>query len=272
MEFEEKLKLIQPWLCTMFGDGNVPQFEICERTVNYMYELMSRCQTKENHTALEIKDLNRKKIEYEAEAKRLHKIISTMDLSYLSDVDEHLKVLTDVAESLKLSDVSETHFMLGLETLKMELFSKTRLFRQQQKLSRKIQTEIETMQSKCTALEKTLLDLEQQARRVGPKLKKRTKETRTISSKSEDYRIAIQNFKEEMNAPYTDHGTLVEKSKMLSSLEEKLAPLNKQLDSYCSLPPDMSSAKVKIEELKRDIESVESALSDAIDQMHIGSQ
>lgn len=48
-----------------------------------------------------------------------------------------------------------------------------------------------------------------------------------------------------------------------------MKPLKDKLEGYHSLPPDISQAKVKVEEAKGQLETLEKQLSVSIDTLHL---
>ncbi|KAL8575393.1 hypothetical protein ACOMHN_000009 [Nucella lapillus] len=65
------------------------------------------------------------------------------------------------------------------------------------------------------------------------------------------------------------HENLVKKAQALQKLEEELEQSKKKLQDFHDLPVDISQAKVKLVELRREVGLMESQLSRKIDAMKL---
>ncbi|GFO30148.1 HAUS augmin-like complex subunit 1 [Plakobranchus ocellatus] len=58
---------VKSWLHEIFGDEQVPEFEINQQTIEYLYQLSQETRQHDGHLQLVTKDLQQKAAEYNAE-------------------------------------------------------------------------------------------------------------------------------------------------------------------------------------------------------------
>lgn len=94
-----------------------------------------------------------------------------------------------------------------------------------------------------------------------------------LKAKSEEFRFGIKAAEEQLSARGMDaslsHQSLVALSEKLARLKQQTIPLKKKLESYLDLMPNPSLAQVKIEEAKRELDSIEAELTRRVDMMEL---
>jgi len=114
-----------------------------------------------------------------------------------------------------------------------------------------------------------LQESEEFAKQEDPAVIKKADIVTFLQTKSHGYLRSIQDLTRQMQADGVDpsiyHASLKTKSDDLEILNEKLLAVKSKLDSYHELPPDISLAKVKIEEAKRELASLQAELSSFVD-------
>ncbi|XP_051498675.1 HAUS augmin-like complex subunit 1 [Apus apus] len=86
-----------------------------------------------------------------------------------------------------------------------------------------------------------------------------------LSRKSVDIGSRIRAAEEQITATGLDrsltHEALMSLSEKVAGLQQETASLQKKLESYLNLPPSLPLARVKIEEVKRELRVVEAVLT-----------
>ncbi|XP_053427783.1 HAUS augmin-like complex subunit 1 isoform X2 [Nycticebus coucang] len=94
-----------------------------------------------------------------------------------------------------------------------------------------------------------------------------------LKAKSEEFRYGIKTAEEQLSARGMDaslsHQSLVALSEKLAELKRQTIPLKRKLGSYLDLMPNPSLAQVKIEEAKRELDSIEAELTKKVDMMEL---
>merc|ERR1712178_230692 len=122
---------------------------------------------------------------------------------------------------------------------------------------------------KSNELHKVLEGLEEQAIRQAPAQADKVKNSRFLEKKAEHYRNLVRKLQVELNQTGMDrslfHSKLVKRAEELEELKKRLQPMRAKLDSYQALPPDVSLAKVKVEEAKAELAAIEGELTKHMD-------
>lgn len=272
----EKHQEVQLWLEKLYGGDQVPDYELNETTVSTLHDLMRKNEKRDTDMQLIIEDLRQKADEYNGEGRRLEKILRSIGLTSTSLSQSGVmsqRTLVNLALLLQIKDSSESSYMLGLEKLQDELYKTEDCRQMEQRTTEKLIDKTKTAILKYNSLKKALEVLEQQSDSQHPETEKRAKTTGFLHSKSKEYKNSIHHYQNLLSKSGVDpalyHGELVKTSEELKALEEQLAPKRSKLQTYHSLPPDVSLTKVKVEELKQKLVSMEAELSKKIDLMHM---
>uniref|UniRef100_A0A7N9CEJ6 HAUS augmin like complex subunit 1 n=1 Tax=Macaca fascicularis TaxID=9541 RepID=A0A7N9CEJ6_MACFA len=185
----------------------------------------------------------------------------------------YLNALVDSSVALETKDTSLASFIPAVNDLT------SNLFRTKSK-SEEIKIELEKLEKNLTAtlvLEKCLqedvkkAELHQSIERA--KVDNRRQNMDFLKAKSEEFRFGIKAAEEQLSARGMDaslsHQSLVALSEKLARLKQQTIPLKKKLESYLDLMPNPSLARVKIEEAKRELDSIEAELTRRVDMMEL---
>uniref|UniRef100_A0A2I2YSL5 HAUS augmin like complex subunit 1 n=1 Tax=Gorilla gorilla gorilla TaxID=9595 RepID=A0A2I2YSL5_GORGO len=274
---EERETQVAAWLKKIFGDHPIPQYEVNPRTTEILHHLSERNRVRDRDVYLVIEDLKQKASEYKSEAKYLQDLLmesvnfSPANLS--STGSRYLNALVDSAVALETKDTSLASFIPAVNDLTSDLF-------RTKSKSEEIKIELEKLEKNLTAtlvLEKCLQEDVKKAElhlsTERAKADNRRQNMDFLKAKSEEFRFGIKAAEEQLSARGMDaslsHQSLVALSEKLARLKQQTIPLKKKLESYLDLMPNPSLAQVKIEEAKRELDSIEAELTRRVDMMEL---
>ncbi|XP_032101138.1 HAUS augmin-like complex subunit 1 isoform X2 [Sapajus apella] len=250
---EERETKVAAWLKKIFGDHPIPQYEVNPRTTEILYHLSERNRVRDRDVYLVTEDLKQKASEYESEAKYLQDLLmesvnfSPANLSSTSS--RYLNALVDSAVALETKDTSLASFIPAVNDLTSDLF-------RTKSKSEEIKIELEKLEKNLTAtlvLEKCLQeDLKKAELHLSTeraKVDNRRQNMDFLKAKSEEFRFRIKAAEEKLSARGMD------------------ASLSHQ--SLVALSENPSLAQVKIEEAKRELDSIEAELTRRVDMMEL---
>lgn len=273
---DERHRQVQAWLEKVFGGESIPQYEINSRTTTILYELMIRNERNEQNTNLIIDDLQQKTDEYAAETDRLRGILQQMGITQTSLSQSgtvSLRSLANVALILDTKDASDTSLLLGLNAQTQEKLRVEEERRHEQRLQTQLFKKTKNALHTLNGLEKSLKSLEDQSQYQIPELTMRAKQAGFLQKKAREYMKNAHQLNLEVSKSGIDpslyHHNLVTASENLSDLKNRLQPMKAKLDSYQDLPWDLSLAKVKVEEAKQELATLETELGKHINVMHL---
>ncbi|XP_003406363.1 HAUS augmin-like complex subunit 1 isoform X1 [Loxodonta africana] len=273
----EKGAQVAAWLKKIFGDHPIPQYEVNPRTTEILYHLSERNKARDRDVSLVIEDLKQKASEYESEAKHLQDLLmesvnfSPANLS--SAGSRYLNALVDIALVLETKDTSLTSFIPAVNDLTSDLFH-TKSKNEEIKLEL---TKLENNLTGTLVLEKRLQEdlkkAEQHLSTERARVNHRLQNMDFLKAKSEEFRFRIKAAEEQLSARGMDvslsHQSLVALSEKLAELKRQTIPLKKKLESYLDLMPNPSLAQVKIEEAKRELDTIEAELTQKVEMMEL---
>ncbi|XP_049757038.1 HAUS augmin-like complex subunit 1 [Elephas maximus indicus] len=273
----EKGAQVAAWLKKIFGDHPIPQYEVNPRTTEILYHLSERNKARDRDVSLVIEDLKQKASEYESEAKHLQDLLmesvnfSPANLS--SAGSRYLNALVDIALVLETKDTSLTSFIPAVNDLTSDLF-RTKSKNEEIKLEL---TKLENNLTGTLVLEKRLQEdlkkAEQHLSTERARVNHRLQNMDFLKAKSEEFRFRIKAAEEQLSARGMDvslsHQSLVALSEKLAELKRQTIPLKKKLESYLDLMPNPSLAQVKIEEAKRELDTIEAELTQKVEMMEL---
>ncbi|XP_044513769.1 HAUS augmin-like complex subunit 1 [Gracilinanus agilis] len=274
---EKKAEKIASWLKKIFGDQPIPKYEVNPRTTDILYHLSECNRVRDRDTSLVIEDLKQKAREYESEARYLQDLLmESVNLSFtsLSSIgSSYLNALVDSALVLETKDTSLASFIPAVNSLTADLFrTKSRNEEMEHELSKLGKNLTATlMLEKCLRedLKKAELHLSMERAKVDSRISNMD----FLKAKSDDLRLRIKIAEEQLSARGMDaslsHQSLLTLSEKLAELKQQTAPLKKRLESYLDLMPNPSLAQVKIEEAKRELNSVDAELTMKVDMMEL---
>ncbi|XP_010635691.1 HAUS augmin-like complex subunit 1 isoform X2 [Fukomys damarensis] len=269
--------MVAEWLKKIFGDHPIPQYEVNSRTTEILYHLAERNRDRDRDACLVIEDLKQKANEYESEAKHLQDLLvesvnfSPANLSSTGSM--YLNALVDSAMALETKDTSLASFIPAVNDLTSDLF-------RTKSKSEELQLQLGKLEKNLTAtlvLEKCLReDLKKAELHLSAekaKVDSRLQNMDFLKAKAEEFRFGIRAAEEQLSARGMDaslsHQSLVALSEKLAELKQQTIPLKRKLESYLDLMPNPSLAQVKIEEAKRELDTIETELSKKVDMMEL---
>ncbi|XP_063175456.1 HAUS augmin-like complex subunit 1 isoform X2 [Chroicocephalus ridibundus] len=274
-DMEEKLQRIALWLKKIYKNQPIPAFEANKRTVDILYDLAERNEARDRDVSLLIEDMMQKATEYEAEAKYLQGLLgeslALSPSSLSSKGTSYLDVLVNSAMILETKDTSLVSFFCAINDMTSELYA-TEL------KNRQMELELKDRMKKLTGalmLEKQIReDLEKTEKYLELEMSKaeyQSQKIKFLTDKSKDFKVRIKAAEDQLTATglhkSLTHESLMSLSEELAQLQQETAPVKKKLQSYLDLPPSLSLAKVKIEELKQELNTMEAQFSKHIDSL-----
>ncbi|XP_063151937.1 HAUS augmin-like complex subunit 1 isoform X1 [Candoia aspera] len=267
------LQQVASWLKKTFGDQPIPPYEADARTVDILYELAERNESRDGDVSLLTEDMKQKAAEYESDGRFLQELLMeslNLSVSSLSKAGtSYLNNLVDIALALETKDTSLASFIPAINDLTSDLYAA-------ESKNKDLELELSNLRRKLTSvlvLEKRLQDdvmktedllIVERAKADG-----RTQNMKFLKEKSEDIKFRIKSAEEQLSASGLDasltHESLVTLSEKLAELKKQAVPLKKKLESYLDLTPSPSLARVKIEEAKRELEALEAEFSTKVD-------
>ncbi|XP_069001679.1 HAUS augmin-like complex subunit 1 [Embiotoca jacksoni] len=269
----EKIKKVNSWLSTVFGDQLVPQFEVNTRTVDMLYQLAESSEARCSDTALLVEDLRQKAAEYQAEGAHLQDVLlQSVGLSYASlskPTADYLSALVDNAMVLGVRDTSLGSFMPAVNNLTSELLeaekSSRRLERELRALGKRLGATLVLRGSLQEDINKTAKSQAEESAKAEERLLHMgfvTAKAKELSNRRE--RSEAQLDSRNMDKSVT-HLAILQLSEEVTALKKEIIPLKKKLEPYMDLSPSPSLAQVKIEEAKRDLAALDSQLEMNVD-------
>ncbi|XP_068279359.1 HAUS augmin-like complex subunit 1 isoform X2 [Nyctibius grandis] len=241
---EEKLQRVTLWLRKIFGDQPIPEHEVNPRTVDTLYELVEYNEARDRDVSLLIEDLKQAAAEYEAEANYLEGILGESlglsPCSLSSEGTSNLNVLVNSAMILETKDTSLASFFAAINDMTSELYAT-------ESKNKEMELELSNLRKKITAalmlekqLEEDLKETEECLEVEEAKADSQSQNLKFLEDKSEDLKIRIKVAEEQLVA---------------TGLDQSLTH-----SSLMSLSENPSLAKVKIEEVKRELNTLEAEL------------
>ncbi|XP_024590490.1 HAUS augmin-like complex subunit 1 isoform X3 [Neophocaena asiaeorientalis asiaeorientalis] len=253
---EEKEAQVAAWLKKIFGDHPIPQYEVNPRTTQILHHLSERNRVRDRDVYLVIEDLKQKAREYESEAKHLQDLLlesvnfSPANLS--STGSSFIPAVNDLTSDLFCTKSKNEEIKLELAKLEKNLTATLVLEKCLQEDLKKAELHLSTERAKVDS---------------------RLQNMDFLKAKSEEFRSGIRAAEEQLSARGMDaslsHQSLVALSEKLAELKRQTIPLKKKLESYLDLMPNPSLAQVKIEEAKRELDTVEAELTKKVNMMEL---
>ncbi|XP_048787598.1 HAUS augmin-like complex subunit 1 [Lagopus muta] len=271
--FTEKLLRITSWLKKTFE--NVPQFETNAQTIDLLHMFVEYSEEKERDVSFLIEDMKQRAAEYDADAEHLQSLLTeSLDLSPSCLSEEgtaHLKTLVDIAMILETEDAYLTSFFCAISNRSLELHaaeSKNKEMEQELLDAKKKMTAVLLLEEQ---LEKDLEKVKTHLEIEEAKSESRSHNLQFLRDKCEDLKIRIKTAEEQLTGSGLDqsllHESLVGLSEKLAGMQEEIVHLKRDLECYLDLPPNLSLARVKIEEAKRELNALEVEFSKQIEMM-----
>ncbi|NXI10575.1 HAUS1 protein, partial [Irena cyanogastra] len=236
---------VTAWLRKLYGLVPLPQYEVNERTVDILHEIMEYNEEREKDAMVQIEDMKEQTTKYEAEADYWHDILGKglglYEGSLSEEAYEDIFDLVGSAIELEVENTSLTSFYSAINGMTSELYETKS---KNEEMERKVKTLTKKLIS-ALVMEKQLeedvrkLQTSQKADKVKAEIL--SKNLKFLKDKSKDLKIRIADAEDELIARGLDqsltHEALVKSFKDLAALQKKIEPLKRELESYYDLPP-----------------------------------
>ncbi|XP_015509063.1 HAUS augmin-like complex subunit 1 isoform X3 [Parus major] len=247
----------------------IPEYEVNERTVDILHEVMECNEERDNDVTLLIEDMKDRTAKYEEEAKYWQDILGEgLGLSEGSLSLEAITDLTDLVESameLKVEDTSLTSFYSAINKMTSELY-------ETKSENEELELELNTLTKKLTSalmmekkLEEDIEKLKESQEAEKAEAEIQLKDLKFLENKSVDLKIRINDAEEKLVAMGMDqsltHEALMKSSEELAALEKEIEPLKNEVASYHDLPLSIPLARVKVEEARKELKALEEELT-----------
>ncbi|NXN79630.1 HAUS1 protein, partial [Bombycilla garrulus] len=235
------------WLKKLYENMPVPRYEVNERTVDILHEVMKCNEERDKDVMLLIEDMKDQTAKYEAEAEYWQDILEETlglyggSLPQEAGTDADINDLIEAAMELEVEDTSLTSFYSAINNMTSELY-------ETKSENNKMELKLKNLMKKLTSA----LTLEKQLEEDVKKLKEsqdadqvknetRSKNLKFLEDKSKDLKIRIKDAENQLIARGLEqtlmHESLVKSSEELAALRKELEPLKKEVASYHDLPP-----------------------------------
>lgn len=271
--FERKLTEVTLWLKKLYGDEPIPEYEVNERTVDILHEVMECNAERDRDVSLLIEDMKDQTTKYKEEAQYWEEILGeTLGLSEGSLSQEATTDFTDLVESavtLEVEDTSLTSFYSAINSMTSELYNtKSKNEEMEQKLdvlTGKLTSALE-MEKR---LEEDIKKLKESQEAEKAKAESRSKNLKFLEDKSKDLKIRIKDAEDKLLASGLDqsltHEALMRSCEELAAMQKEMEPLKKELEWYHELPPSIPLARVKVEVARKELKALDEELSREIE-------
>ncbi|XP_076005801.1 HAUS augmin-like complex subunit 1 [Genypterus blacodes] len=264
----EKIPKVNQWLCSVFGDQPVPQFEVNTRTVELLYQLAQVSEARCSDTALLIEDHRQKAAEYQADGAHLQEVLlQGVDLSWASlskPAADYVSALVDNAMVLGVRDTSLSSFIPAVNHLTSELL-------EAEKSNRRLERELKALRKRLSAtlvLRSNLQEDVNKTKRLqeveGARAEERLLSMDFVIAKCKELNSRRERAEDQLASRKMDqslsHQAIVQLSEEVAALKQDIVPLKKKLEPYLDLSPSPSLAQVKVEEAKRELAALDSQL------------
>uniref|UniRef100_UPI00359022D3 HAUS augmin-like complex subunit 1 n=1 Tax=Myxine glutinosa TaxID=7769 RepID=UPI00359022D3 len=257
---DEREVKVKSWLHELFGDVPVPICDLDEHMIEVLEEMMERNRRQDDAARILIEEYKHKTQEYEARGQQLQKLLlDSVGFSTLSSTS--LQTLVNSATVLDLQDTKDSSFMLAMNEQTKNIEGAHAALNESKV---QVQHLLHLVSATCSREQQLARDLrmvEQEIKLKKGQLEKEQKQTEFLSDKTLNYKEQIADAEEQLTSrnmnPSLSHESLVSLSQELSKLKQDIVPLKAKLQSFQDLPPNLMLARVKVEEARRDLESLE---------------
>ncbi|NXM11182.1 HAUS1 protein, partial [Ploceus nigricollis] len=233
------------WLKKLYAGVPIPEYEVNERTVDILHEVMECNEERDRDVMLLIEDMKDWASKYEAEADYWQDILGEslgLFVGCLSEeASEDLNDLVESALELEVEDTSLTSFYCAINDMTSELY-------ETKSKNEEMELKLKTLMKKLTSalviekrLEKDVEKLKKSQEAEKAKAEARSKSMDFLENKSKDLKIRIRAAEDQLVARGLDqsltHEALMKSSEELAALRKKMEPLKTELASYNDLPP-----------------------------------
>uniref|UniRef100_A0A8C3XGZ2 HAUS augmin like complex subunit 1 n=1 Tax=Cyanoderma ruficeps TaxID=181631 RepID=A0A8C3XGZ2_9PASS len=273
--FEKRLIRVTLWLKKIYGDVPIPEYEVNERTVDILHEVMECSEERDKDIMLLIENMKDRTTKYKAETEYWQDILGeSLDLSVGVLSQEAIRDLTDLVESameLEVEDTSLTSFYGAINHMSSELYKTTLK-------NKEMELKLKTLTKKLTSalmleeqLEEDIKKLNESQEAEKAKAEIQSKSLKFLEDKTEDLKIKISDAEDKLVALGLEqsltHEALMKSSEELAARLKEIEPLKKERESYHDLPLSIPLARVKVEEARKELKALDEELTREIEAL-----
>ncbi|KAM9508161.1 HAUS augmin-like complex subunit 1 [Guaruba guarouba] len=266
---------VTTWLKKVFGDSPIPQYKVSEQAVNILRKLAEYNEARERDVSLVMEGLKEWSKEYKAEAKYLERLLSKelgLSTGKLSrNGTTYLDVLVSSAMTLETKDTSLASFICAINERTSEVYKIESENREMELELTNLVEKISTALKLQTQLEKDLKNTQELLEVKKAKVNHSSQDLLFLKVKCQESRKRVNAAEMELAATGFDtslsHKSLVNLAEKLDRLQKDIVPLKKKVKSYRDLPANIPLAKVKVEELKRELNYLDEELSKQVEEL-----
>lgn len=254
------------WLKSKFGDKPIPRFEITARTLSTLYTLARLNASRDADVDFLIQDAAHYTEEYKQQGLQLQRVlddvgIDTAQIEPRSSIHACTSAMVSLASTLQLKDTQNSSFFVGINELRQE---SDRLEQQQiaeRQVLKDLMAKTTQVVQRIAELKRVLEQLEEQSLVAQHTTSTRSAQISYLSDKAAEYQETLDNSRKISVDPEITHEFLLAESSRLSELRTLTNHVNEVLASHKDLPPDISLAKLRIEEARAKLVVLEENLS-----------
>ncbi|NWW70310.1 HAUS1 protein, partial [Climacteris rufus] len=196
------------WLKKIFGDLPVPKYEVNEKTVDILHEMMKFNEERDKDATLLIEDMKEQAAKYEEETDYWQSILlEGLGLSLSSLSPEATMVADELVESamiLKAKDTSLTSFYCAINNRSWEMFEKTSENKEMEQELKNITKKLSEAMMMEKQLQEDINKLEKAQKLEIAKSENRSKNLKFLEDKSQDMKIRIKDAEKQLIATGMD--------------------------------------------------------------------
>ncbi|NXY15674.1 HAUS1 protein, partial [Atrichornis clamosus] len=188
------------WLKKIYGDLPIPKYEVNERTVDILHDVMECNEETDREISLMIEDMKQQAIKDEEKTVYWQDVLREgLGLSVDNLSEEATAYLNDLVESaitLKVKDMSLASLFCAISDMTSELF-------ETKSKTQELELELNNIQKKVTSavmMEKRLQEdnfkIEESQRKENARILSRSKNLKFLKYKFEDLKISIKDAEE----------------------------------------------------------------------------
>ncbi|NWW31262.1 HAUS1 protein, partial [Panurus biarmicus] len=202
------------WLKKIYKDVPVPEYEVNERTVDILHEVMECSEERDRDVMLLIEDMKDRTTKYEAEAEYwqgiLGESLGLFEGSLSQEATTDLTDLVDSAMELEVEDTSLTSFYSAINYMTSELY-------ETKSKNEEMELKLKTLTKKLTTalmlekkLEEDIKKIEESQEAEKAKVKIQANNLKFLEDKSKDLKIRINDAEVELVARGLDQSLMHE--------------------------------------------------------------
>ncbi|XP_028322968.1 HAUS augmin-like complex subunit 1 isoform X1 [Gouania willdenowi] len=241
----EKMKTVNNWLSSVFGDQPLPQFEVNTRTVDVLHQLAQGSEARCRETTLMVEELQQKAAEYQAEGSHLQDVllhgVGLSCASLSKAATDYLSALVDTGMVLGVRDSSLGSVMSALNDHTNHLL-------EAQKSNRKLERELRTLRKKLGGTLVLRSNLQEDINKTaksqaveGAKAEERLLNMDFVAAKVKELNNRREKSEAQLLSRNMDksltHQAIVQLSEDVVALKNEIIPLKKKLEPYMDLSP-----------------------------------